>query len=195
MRKLMFPVAIAAAAAVATPALAQTAASPFTGARAEGLIGWDRVQADVGKEDGVAYGFGVGYDVQMSNLVVGLEAEFGDSTTKTCASGYLTVGDRLCARTGRDLYVGARVGTQIGASTLLYGKAGYTNARFKLAYDDGGSGAGDFRLGDNYDGLRLGAGLEYAIGPNSFVKSEYRYSNYEAGAEKHQVVAGFGFRF
>ncbi len=192
MRKLIVPFAIAAA-AIATPALAQSA-SPFTGARAEGIIGWDRVQNDGGKS-GVAYGFGVGYDTQMSNLVVGLEGEFADSTTKTCARDFAVAGDRLCSRTGRDLYVGARVGTLLNENTLLYGKAGYTNARFKLAYDDGATGVDDFRVSDNYDGLRLGAGLEYAIGPNSFVKGEYRYSNYEAGFEKHQVVAGFGFRF
>ena len=34
-----------------------------------------------------------------------------------------------------------------------------------------------------------------SLGPNSFAKTEYRYSNYEQGFEKHQVVAGFGFRF
>jgi outer membrane immunogenic protein len=47
----------------------------------------------------------------------------------------------------------------------------------------------------NADGIRAGAGLEYALGQNLFVKAEYRYSNYEAGVERNQVVGGFGFRF
>ena len=36
---------------------------------------------------------------------------------------------------------------------------------------------------------------EYALGTNAFVKTEYRYSNYESGFERHQVLGGFGFRF
>jgi outer membrane immunogenic protein len=33
------------------------------------------------------------------------------------------------------------------------------------------------------------------LGTNSFAKAEYRYSNYEQGVERHQVMGGFGFRF
>jgi len=105
-------------------------------------------------------------------------------------------GDELCAQVGRDIYVGGRIGSLITPNTLLYGKAGYTNARLATEYEDGIDGdAGDVETGDNLDGVRLGAGLEHAIGPNSFVKAEYRYSNYEQGFEKHQGVVGFGFRF
>ena len=53
----------------------------------------------------------------------------------------------------------------------------------------------DFTDSANADGVRVGAGAEYAIGPNSYVKAEYRYSNYEGGFERHQALAGFGFRF
>ena len=34
-----------------------------------------------------------------------------------------------------------------------------------------------------------------ALGPNTFVKAEYRYSNYEQGFDEHQGVVGLGFRF
>jgi outer membrane immunogenic protein len=95
---------------------------------------------------------------------------------------------------GRDIYVGARVGTTVGANTLLYAKAGYTNARVRTTYDGPGT-ALDFDVGENLDGFRVGAGAEFALGPNSFLKTEYRYSNYEQDFAKHQVVAGFGFRF
>ena len=53
-------------AASATPALAQdsTGTAPFTGFRVEGLAGWDRVQNN-GHDDGVQYGVGAVYDMQI----------------------------------------------------------------------------------------------------------------------------------
>jgi outer membrane immunogenic protein len=180
---------------VATPALAQSnAGGTFTGLRVEGIVGGDRVQAD-GHEDGVVYGVGVGYDMQMGGAVVGIEAEASDSSADVCDKDVDVTGDRLCIGAKRDLYVGGRVGAAVGTSTLIYGKAGYTNARFGFDYDDGGNGSNDFGDGRNLDGVRVGAGVETLLGSNSFVKAEYRYSNYEQGVERHQVLGGFGFRF
>jgi outer membrane immunogenic protein len=183
MRKPVLAV-VAAMLSAAAPALAQDAA-PFTGLRAEGLIGWDRSQAFGGHEDGAMYGAAVGYDLQLNGFLAGAEGEISDSTVKQCEG---PSGDRLCAKAGRDLYLGGRIGTVIGGTVLLYGKAGYTNARYSVSYNGASEGA-------NFDGLRLGAGAEYAIGPNSFVKAEYRYSNYEDDLSRHQLAAGFGFRF
>lgn len=184
-------VAALLAASAATPALAQDKA-PFTGARVEGLAGWDRVQNN-GHDDGVQYGIGAGYDFQAGGAVLGIEAEAADSSVKQCAGSATVASPRVCAKAGRDLYVGGRVGTVVGGRTLLYAKAGYTNAQAKLTSDDGTTRT---TLGKtNLDGARIGVGAEYAIGPNAFVKTEYRYSNYEKGFERHQVVAGFGLRF
>jgi outer membrane immunogenic protein len=193
MRSFAFPALLAtvAAFAAAAPVSAQTAA-PFTGARVEGLIGWDRLQAG-GHNDDVMYGVAGGYDMQMGSALVGIEAEASDSDNKDCVGAGTATNSRLCAKAARDLYVGGRVGTVVGGSTLLYAKAGYTNARFKIT-DDNGTNQVTLDRG-NFDGVRVGAGAEYAVGPNSFVKAEYRYSNYEAGLERHQVAAGFGFRF
>lgn len=183
------------AASAAAPALAQDASSgraPFTGARVEGLAGWDRVQNN-GHKDGVAYGIGAGYDVQAGKVLVGIEGEAADSTAKLCAGSRTTADPRVCAKAGRDLYVGGRIGTVVGGRTLLYAKGGYTNAQAKLTSNDG---IAQTTLGKtNLDGYRVGAGAEYAIGSNSFVKTEYRYSDYENGFSRHQVVAGFGLRF
>jgi outer membrane immunogenic protein len=92
--------------------------------------------------------------------------------------------------------------------TLLYAKGGYTNARLNLLGGDGTTS-----LDENYelDGWRVGAGVERAIGTNAFAKIEYRYSNYESAnfeyadgattsdfdvdTDRHQVVAGLGWRF
>jgi outer membrane immunogenic protein len=185
--------ALIAASGMATPALAQQAA-PFTGARAEGIIGWDRLQANGEHSDDVAYGIAGGYDVQRGGLLIGIEGELTDSTGKTCAGAETVVSPRYCAKAARDLYVGGRVGKVVGGgNTLLYAKAGYTNARFKATSDDGTTQTTLFR--DDLDGFRLGAGAEYAIGPNSFVKAEYRYSNYSNDISRNQIVGGFGFRF
>lgn len=167
-----FVAAAVAAIAFATPALAQDEAT-FTGFRVEGLIGYDVVSTPaISDQDGLLYGIGIGYDFNAGPVVLGVEADVTDSTTKIAG----IVSDR-------DLYVGARVGTVVGQS-LLYAKAGYTNARLESPVGNA-----------NFDGVRLGAGVEYALGGNMFLKGEYRYSNYEADLSRHQVVGGFGIRF
>ena len=193
MRKYIL--AALTASALATPALAQDRA-PFSGVRVEGIVGWDRNKVSGGHSDGIQYGAGVGYDFRAGGAVMGVEGEVGDSSADQCATSVTNAGDRLCAEAGRDLYVGGRVGALVGPSTLLYAKAGYANTRLRLNYDANLAGTtGDFTTHGDYDGVRVGAGVEQAAGRNAFVKAEYRYSNYEQGYEKHQVVGGFGFRF
>jgi outer membrane immunogenic protein len=196
MRKYLLAGLMAGAAAIsATPASAQEA-SPFSGVRVEGIVGYDTTDVEDENSSGIAYGAQLGYDFQMGGLVAGIEAEASDSTLDECVSDVDLVGDELCVQAGRDLYIGGRVGAAVSRNVLLYGKAGYTNARIGVDYEDGTAGTAlDFEDGENLDGVRAGAGLEFALGPNSFAKAEYRYSNYEQGFDRHQVVAGFGFRF
>lgn len=192
MKKII--IAALAASAFAVPAMAQDAA-PFTGARIEGLIGYDKLKGNGGGRDGLAYGLGAGYDFQMGGLVAGVEGEYMDSNTDGCKTAFLTTTDRICADAKRDLYVGARIGAAVTPSTLLYAKAGYTNARVGVNYADSATPANNFARSGNLDGVRVGAGVEQKLGTNLYAKAEYRYSNYEAGASRHQVVGGIGFRF
>lgn len=194
MRKYLLAALLAGAAAA--PAMAQDAA-PFSGARVEGVVGYDRADVEGEGSDGVTYGAQVGYDFQSrSGAVFGVEAEATESTVDECIDNFAVAGDELCVEAGRDLYVGGRVGAAVSPNVLVYGKAGYTNARIRSDYEDGTAGTAlDFENGENLDGARVGAGLEFALGPNSYAKTEYRYSNYEQGFDRHQVVAGFGFRF
>lgn len=196
MRKLLFAALLAGGATLAaTPALAQEAA-PFSGVRVQGIAGYDRVNTDGEHSNGVAYGAQVGYDFQAGGLVLGVEGEAGDSSVDDCATGVIVATDELCANAGRDLYVGGRVGYAVSPRVLLYGKAGYTNGRLSLDYEDGTAAtAPDFSIRENLDGVRVGGGVEFAVGRNAFLSTEYRYSNYEQGVDRHQVVAGFGFRF
>lgn len=193
MRKYVFAALLAASAAV--PAFAQDSA-PFTGPRIEAIVGYDKADIEGEGSDGIVYGVGVGYDFQMGGAVLGIEAEASDSTVDECITGVVIATDELCGKLGRDLYVGGRVGAVVGSRALLYAKAGYTNGRVKLDYEDGtASTVPDFSTGENLDGIRAGGGVEFALSPNAFIKAEYRYSNYEQGFEKHQGVAGVGFRF
>lgn len=125
---------------------------------------------------------------------------------RDCA--HLTPGKRLGIKSGRDLYIGGRLGFRATPRTLVYGKAGYTNARLDLTASDGTTETGNHY---NLDGYRVGAGVEEAIGRNTYAKVEYRYSNYgtarleyPSGAntgnfsvdtDRHQVVVGVGVRF
>lgn len=178
--------------ASATPALAQDNA-PFTGPRVEGVVGWDRVQAGGDHTDGVGYGAQLGYDFQSGFGLVGVEGEITGSSADDCAGAATAADPRLCLKSGRDLYAGGRIGTVLGGSTLLYGKVGYTNARARLTSNDGTTTT--TLTGRNLDGIRVGAGLEHSFGGRVYGKAEYRYSNYESGVERHQVLGGVGVRF
>ncbi len=191
MRSFAYPLlAGAALLAAASPAFAQEA--PFTGVHVDGIGGWDRI-GKYGHQDDAMYGVSGGYDMQMGGAVIGIEAEASDSNNKACYGGQTLASPEYCGKAGRDLYVGGRIGEVVGGRTLLYVKAGYTNARLKLTEDDG---TGQYTLAHtNLDGVRVGAGAEYAVGRNTYVKAEYRYSNYEQGYDRNQVVAGFGVHF
>ncbi|MGO1304003.1 MAG: outer membrane protein [Sphingomonas parapaucimobilis] len=202
MRKLMLAaLATSAAVAAAAPAAAQTA-QPFTGFRVEGLIGYDslndRQGQDKSSSDGVLYGAAIGYDLPAGPVVLGAEGEISGSSSDTRSNGIRVPGDQFRLGAGRDLYAGARVGYVISPVAMGYVKAGYTNAKFDARY----SAAGVTNVNSQeVGGYRLGAGLEYAISPNTFVKGEYRYSHYDEldgvgiNPNRHQLMAGLGLRF
>jgi outer membrane immunogenic protein len=186
------------AGSLATPAFAQDAPPPpsMSGFRIEGLVGYDSTEINGDNDGGVIYGVGAGYDFQSGRAVFGIEAEASDSTNRGCIDGIFNAGDSLCARTERDLYVGGRAGAVVGRNILLYAKAGYTNARFRVDYDDGtAAGANNVSNSGNLDGVRVGLGAQFGIGRNAYIRTEARYSNYEAGADRAGVVGAFGFRF
>lgn len=204
---MRYVIIAAALASVAAPAFAQDShTAPFTGPRVEALLGYDRVGTPDDNRDGLLYGAAVGYDFQVGGVVAGFEGEFTDSTTRAREGGIVNANDSASMRAARDLYVGGRLGFAAAPATLIYAKAGYTNARFKTDYNNG---AGVTTLTSNdLDGYRLGLGIEQKLnvfGPSSFVKAEYRYSNYRnlnAGAtnvdinlDRHQIAFGVGFRF
>ena len=210
---------LAASTAFAAPAMAQDVNPNFTGPRVGVITGYDAtrpgssedsdIDGDDQTVDGFLYGVDAGYDFAVSGAVIGVEAELSDSTGKVKADtrdpnyfGYGRVSP------GRDIYVGVRAGVLATPSTLVYAKGGYTNAKLNVVGYNG-----DVDVNQNYelDGYRVGAGVEQAIGTNTYAKLEYRYSNYsnadfrfgdgatsgnfDVDTDRHQVAVGLGMRF
>ncbi|KHK93004.1 outer membrane protein [Novosphingobium malaysiense] len=155
--------------------------------------GLDSVSVDGESDEGVSYGISAGYDMPLSGgMFVGIQGTVADSTTKECASDVFGAGDKLCIKTGRDLAAVVRLGTTVGEKGKLYVLGGYTNARIRVTYSDGVDSASD---GANGDGFRLGAGYQYDLSENLFLKAEYRYSNYESDVSRHNGIVALGVKF
>jgi outer membrane immunogenic protein len=171
MKRFLMSSAAALAALIATPALAQdTAAASATGLRGAVTlgIGGDKIF----DTDGETIGFELGYDWDLSNAVAGVAVQYDTDL----GSGLFDANQT--AVIGR---VGGKIG---GSNNLLYVAAGYTRVSLGATpFDTGG------------DGVRAAIGAEFAVAENLTIKLEQRYSNYEAGVELHQTVAGLGFRF
>jgi outer membrane immunogenic protein len=214
--------AAGSALALATPAYAQDEPNPaFTGPWVAGLVGYDNSRAGSDVDDdttdddfddginGVSYGVGAGFDFAMGGVVLGVEGEWMESEAGTSYDLDDDVGLGITnLETGRDLYVGGRVGFLVGQNAMIYAKGGYTNAKYNILASDGTTDTdANFKL----DGWRAGAGVEVAVTNNVFVKAEYRYSNYTDGeveapsgvesdnfgvdVDRHQGVVGVGLRF
>ena len=187
--------AATAAALLASPALAQD----ISGFRIEGLLGWDSVKVeDIGSKAGFAFGLGVGYDFAVSPTVsLGIDGEWMDSTadleeTDVPVVNPLSTGTasvKLSAQS--DLYIGGRITGKVADNVAIFGRLGYANANFKLS-----SNVTDFdTLSENLDGFRLGIGAQYLFASGMYAGAEYRYTNYEAGVTRNQILANVGIRF
>lgn len=221
MKKTLSVLAAGTTIASATPALAQDEGSTFTGPRVEAIVGYESIKAGSSVDDdvnadndesieGLMYGVGIGYDFDLGGAVVGVEGELTDSDAKTKFEdgdfegfGFGTV------KTNRDLYLGARVGAKVGPNMLLYAKGGYSNAKLDVLANDGTT---ELTQDIDLDGWRVGAGAEYALNQNAFVKLEYRYTKYgeaeidfdgelpdterfDIDTDRHQIAASVGWRF
>lgn len=214
--KFIFAVAAIAA---ATPAFAQDAINFATGPRIEVQVGWDRPTASLSVSDGVStysesagksgvtFGGEIGYDVPLSPIsFAGVYGGVSGATTKECGE-YLVAGDEACISAGRNFTAGLRAGFLVSNSTAIYAKGGYSNGRINLSYADPSDPTDNFKVGGNLDGYHVGAGVEFGMQSRLYGKVEYVYSNYgeysyvdgtdslTLGLDRHQVVAGLGYRF
>lgn len=208
-------------AVLATPAAAQSDRVAPSGPRVEVRVGWDRTVLSTYASDdtvtykdhagrsGVTYGAEVGYDVPLGPFaIVGAYAGIDGSSTKSCLTDERLGGvSRDCVKAGRNLTAGARVGYLFGPTGLLYGKVGYSNGRVEERYTDSQFPEDNYRDGTNRDGFHLGGGVEIGRAKGVYGKVEYVYTNYNGyefvdrtttaklDLDRHQVVAGMGYRF
>ena len=226
-------IAAAAAGLLATPALAQD----VSGFRVEGRIAWEQVgtkatlpnpdeDEDVDgdefltasdEDSAPAFGIELGYDAQLgSSFVLGGYVGADLSDADMCAE--LIEDDLACTSLKRSFTAGARAGLALGESSLVYVKGGYTNGKFKAAYDadvtdndDDEAGAIE-RFSGSDDGYHVGGGVELGLTESLYAKLEYVYTDFgrrtyrledmaagdpglDARSDRHQVVAGIGLRF
>ena len=165
----------------------------FVGPRVAIIGGWDRLDHDGENGSGFVYGGNAGYDIAIGGVRLAPEVEVTGTTQKNC---FNETNGRRCERGDRDFYVGGRIGYVVVPSVLFYAKAGYTNGRFTDRFTRVAGGTTTQIDGhDNRSGVRLGAGIEYALAEHFFVTGEYRYSNYSGDFSRNQVLGGVGFRF
>jgi outer membrane immunogenic protein len=169
MKKLIALAALVTA-AFASPAMA----SDFAGPRIEVTAGADDVTGGVDPTD-VTYGSVLGYDLQVGKVVIGVEA--------TAANVF----DRA------DLGAAARLGYTLNKNVLAYSRVGYTN--LERPQTCAGTRPVVCRATSNLEGLTLGGGLEVKLVGSTFVKAEYRYSDFDGGIGRHGGLVGFGLRF
>jgi outer membrane immunogenic protein len=178
---------VAALTAAAAPASAE-------GFRAEIHGGWDHARANGESDSGIVYGLGAGYDVAIGpKAEIGIDLSADLSSLKDCEPAGIVANDVACIRARRDLAAAIRLGYKVSERGTIYGLAGYTNARFRFDYT--APATNTVSSSGNLDGFRLGAGYQQGFGKNTYGKIEYRYSNYESGVSRHQVLVGLGVNF
>lgn len=191
--------AAGALAGFATPASAQERA-PFTGPRVEVLAGYDKTEGDrpvagaPDKIDGLWVGGAAGYDLALgSTLRLGAEGGIGWNVNDETRGAIGTTSYRLAS--GRDIDLSLRLGAVVAPRTLVYAKAGYANSRYSGSVRTGAANSPTIRVSTNEEGLRLGAGVEQMLGEHAYLKGEYRFTSYGQNTDRHQLLAGVGYRF
>jgi len=158
-------IALAAAAALIAAPAAAQTNTGFVGPRAETFIGYNDVDGTVDRND-VVYGFAAGFDLPVDDrATIGLEVN-----TRNTFERQRQVGGTI------------RVGYALTTDTLGYALGGYNNYRA-------------FERNADLDGYVVGGGFEHRLSDRTFVKAEYRYSDFNRGVTDNAGTVGFGIRF
>lgn len=193
---MRFVILAAAAAAVATPAMAEPFAGPYAGVEV-GVDNYEVKGSDVfvagDKADGVSGngivgGIYAGFDLPLStSLFAGIEANASLSGAKASYEDTANATE-LRIRAKETYGATVRVGAMVNDSTGLYARAGWANTKFKASLN----GVSD---SDRDDALVLGAGVETRVGANASVRVEYNRADYSDFVKNNQIKAGLSYRF
>ncbi len=204
MKKLIG--AAAAALCFATPAFAQDDSSVFQGISIAAIGGVDALSIQqnnaADSTRGVLYGISGGYDHDTGGVVIGIQAEFSDSSASYDIEDLIVAGDEFSSSAGRNIYAGARVGFHASPKTLLYVGGGYVDSKLTSRYTDS---TGTLSQSETKGGFRVSGGGELALGKNFFGRLEMRYQDLGSynvfgmatgfARTNTQIVAGLGGRF
>lgn len=158
--------------------------------------------ADTLSSNGFGYGVNAGYDATLGGrAVVGVEV--GASGRTGTIAGPADLGAGTSFKALRTLTASLRAGVLATPDTLLYGRVGYANGRFRYTDPTGSDSA-------SRDGLVLGVGAEHAFTQNVSARIEYDHTNFKTwradpgpiGADsaslrvpRDEVKLGLGFAF
>lgn len=167
---------------ISSPALAET--TPWVGATAGINI----------NGGGVSVAGRAGVDTTIGkNAFIGIGLGAGKNGAKDCYDSYLNLGDQLCIKGGRELLAEARLGYETNGKTKIYGVLGYTSLGIKGTYTyRGQTGVSPT---STLNGVSAGFGVETMIGSKAFLRSEFRYGNYEGGVTSTSLMPTIGFKF
>ncbi|WP_427963449.1 outer membrane protein [Altererythrobacter sp.] len=174
--------------AMASPALAQDGGTG--GFKAGVVMGADSVRVSDGtekaKKSSLLYGVTAGYDADLGGGILGVEVEYtgtggkkkvNSTTPPLVAIPQTTEPAELTQfKAKSDFYIGARAGINVGSSSLVYFKAGYTSAKVGLEAFDETNGLTS--ISSRQKGFRMGPGVEVGLSKGFAIRAEYRYSNY-----------------
>lgn len=152
--------------------------------------------------DGFVGGGQIGYNYQVGQIVLGLEADFQGADLKSGVSNVL--GDTATTEVNYFGTVRARVGFAVDRF-MPYVTGGFAYGNVKTAFNFPRIPA-TFRSDEVQFGYTIGAGLEYAFTNNLSAKIEYLYTDLESGSvsglpgvkvgtDFSLVRAGLNYRF
>ncbi len=192
---------VLASAALTGTAFAETFDGPFVGVQS----GWNsyevrNVETPLGvaaiNDDQQSFTAGVyaGFDHRLTHRVVlGVEGSLDTTNDDRLHGSTISGSYTLDPKYSFDLT--ARAGFLVTPATLVYARAGYTNARVETMVADDAGTASETR---NQDGWLLGGGMERQLTEKVSARMEYRYSDLSEGDgkfDRHRVLAGLSYHF
>lgn len=204
-RLLMAAAASLAAMTIPQAAFAQNADDPFTGFSIGVQAGFERQTIDEPvlsgantatidtNENGVTYGGYAGYDLQMDQFVIGVEAGFSPNG-KTITQG-LGNGASVELNPKWSANASVRAGFVAADRALIYGRVGYNRARYSVSRFANGNDTAIASERETRDGLMFGGGVEFAFNDFAALRVEYRRNRLDDTLRSNQFLLGTSLRF
>lgn len=156
-----------------------------------GIVGVPGARASRDFKGGLFSGF-VGYNYQIESFVIGVEGDFSYNWNERT---FGKLGGAIDMGTDMSGSLRGRVGYAFDRA-LLYTTAGWTAT-------NGYVNSLGVERSRTFQGWTAGAGLDFAVTDNIFLRAEYRYSDFASkkigglkiDPDQHTAIIGVGFKF